>query len=96
MTGQSASSNLQALFEAALRDYEKQTGISLAQHPLVDKLQNCDTVESITTVLHEQTQAFSDFRNKDKVLKPLKSAVLVLCKLSSAASFGQAIGLVRP
>jgi fungal STAND N-terminal Goodbye domain len=96
MTGQSASSNLQALFEAALRDYEKQTGIPLAKHPLVDKLQNCDTVESITTVLHEQTQAFSDFREKDKVLKPLKSAVLVLCKLSSAASFGQAIGLVRP
>ena len=96
MTGQSASSNLQALFEAALRDYEKQTGISLAQHPLVDKLQNCDTVESITAVLHEQTQAFSDFRDKDKALKPLKSAVSVLCKLFSTASFGQAIGLVRP
>jgi hypothetical protein len=96
MSDQSASSHLQVLFEAALQDYEKQTGIALAKHPLADKLQNCDTVESVTAVLHEQTRAFSEFRERDKVLKPLKSAVSVLCKLFSATSFGQAVGLVRP
>ena len=96
MSGQSASSHLQGLFEAALQDYEKQTGIALEKHPLADKLQNCDTVESVTAVLHQQTQAFSEFREKDRVLKPLKSAVSVLCKLSSAANFGRSIGLVRP
>ena len=96
MGDQLASSHLQVLFEVALQDYEKQTGIALVKHPLADKLQNCDSVESVTAVLQEQTQAFSGFREKDKVLKPLKKAVSVLCKLSSTSNFGRDIGLVRP
>jgi hypothetical protein len=96
MTDKSTSSHLQVLFEAALKDYEKQTGIALIKHPLADKLQNCDTVESVTAVLHEQTQAFNDFREKDKVLKPLQKAISALCKLSATADFGRAAGLVRP
>ena len=89
-------SHLRELFDAALHEYQKQTGIALAEHPLADKLQNCDTVESITAVLCEQTQAFSEFQRNDKVLKPLKKAISVLYKLSATADFGQDIGLVRP
>ena len=73
-------------------NYEKQTGIALAKHPLAKQLQNCDSVESVTTVFHEQTQAFSEFWGKDKVLKPLKTVLSVLYKLSAAANF---VGLVR-
>ena len=96
MSDPSGSSRLQVLFEAALRDYETQTGIALADHPLAEQLQSCDSVDSVTAVLREQTQAFSEFRGKDKVLRPLKNAVSVLSKLSSAANFGRDIGLVRP
>jgi hypothetical protein len=96
MSDQSPSSHLQVLFEAALQDYENKTGIALAEHPLADSLQNCDSVESVTAVFHEQTQAFSQFREKDKVFQPLKKIVSVLCKLSATASFGRDIGLVRP
>jgi hypothetical protein len=96
MSNQSRSSNLRVLFEAALQDYEKQTGIALVKHPLAEQLQGCDSVESITAILHEQTQAFSEFRAKDKVMKPLQSAVSVLYKLSACADFGQAVGLVCP
>jgi hypothetical protein len=85
-----------ALFEAAMTDYEKKTGIALDKHPLAEQLQSCDSVESVATVLREQTQAFSEFREKDKVLKPLKRVLLVLHTLSAAANFGQDIGLVRP
>ena len=95
MTDQSGSSRLRVLFEAALQDYEKQTGIALVDHPLAGKLQNCDSVESITAVLHEQTQASSEFQESDKMLKPLKSIVSVLYKLSATANFCQVIGLVR-
>jgi hypothetical protein len=96
MTDQSGSSRLWVLFEAALLDYEKQTDIALAKHPLAEQLQSRDSVESVTAVLCEQTQAFSEFQVRDKVTKSLcKSAVSVLCKLSSAANFGQDIGLVR-
>ena len=91
---QSGPSRLQLLFEAAMQDYENQTGIVLANHPLAEQLQNCDSVESVTAVLHEQTQAFSEFRGRDKILKPLKNAVSILHKLSATADLGQAIGLV--
>jgi hypothetical protein len=93
MSEQSGPSRLQFLFEAAIQDYEKKTGIVLAKHPLAEELQNCNSVESITAVLHEQTQAFSQFRGGDKVLKPLKTIISVLHKLSAAAD---TIGLVRP
>jgi hypothetical protein len=86
-------SHLQALFEAALQDYERKTGISLDKHPLAEELQNCNTVESVTAVFHKEAQAFSEFRGKDKILKSLKNTVSVLYKLSGAAD---AIGLVRP
>jgi hypothetical protein len=93
MSDQSGSSRLQVLFQAAMHDYEKKTGIVLARHPLAEKLQNCDSVESVTAVFQEQTQAFSGFRAGDKVFKPLKNIVSLLHKLSSAAD---TIGLVRP
>jgi hypothetical protein len=96
MIVQSGSSRLRVLFEAALQDYEKQTGIVLAEHALAERLQNCDSVDSVTALLCEQTQAFKESRGKDKVMKPLKNAASILYKLSSVASFGQVVGLVRP
>ena len=95
MNDQSGSSRLQVLFEVALQDYQTQTGVALDKHPLAEKLQNCTSIESITAVLSEQTQAFNEFRGDDKVLKPLKKAVSALYKLSAAANFGRDIGLVR-
>jgi hypothetical protein len=52
-------------------------------------------VESITAVLHEQTQAFNEFRGKEKVMKLLKNAVSVLYKLSAYAKLGEVIGVVH-
>lgn len=68
MSDQSGSSRLQVPLEAALKDYEDQTGIALAKHPspLAAQLQNCHSVESFTAVLHEQTRAFAEFREVTK------------------------------
>ncbi len=90
-----ASSHLKVLFDAALKDYETQTGIALAEHPLAERLQECHSVETITAVLHEQTQAFHEFRGKDKAIKLLKNAVSVLYKLSACAKLGEVIGVVH-
>jgi hypothetical protein len=97
MSDQSGPSHFQAFFEAAFLDYEKQTGKTLANHPLAEKLQSCDSVESVTAVLHEQAETSSKIRGKDKVLKPLKNVLSVLHRLSStsAVNFGQRLGLVR-
>jgi hypothetical protein len=95
MSDHSVLPHLNVLFEAALRDYERQTGITLAEHPLAERLQECDSVESITAVLYEQTQAFKEFRGKEKVVKLLKNAVSVLYNLSACAKLGEVIGVVH-
>jgi STAND-like protein len=96
MSGPSASSRLRELFEAALVDYKQQTGIDLAKHTLADRLQDCKSVEDVTAVLCEQAKDFNKFREKDKVLKPLKRVLTVLYLLSSAPGITQHFGLVRP
>ena len=89
---------MRVLFEAALEDYKHQTGIELAEHPLAGRLQDGNSVEpeSVTAILREQAQDFKEFREKDKVLKPLKRVLTVLHRLSSAANFPQDVGLVCP
>ena len=96
MSGQLASYRFEALFEEALHDYERQTGIPLANHPLAEQFQNCQSVDSVTTLLQEQTQAFSDFRRSDKIMKSLKSLVSALSRVSAVAAPGHNIGMVRP
>ena len=93
MAHPSESARLQALFESALQEYEKKTGVYFAQHPLAIKLQSCHTVEAITGLLHDQAQAFRDLQGSDKIMKSLITTVSILSKLSSTASL--AFGLVR-
>ena len=96
MGDQSQSARFQALFESALQDYQTQTGTILADHPLAQQLQNCDSVDSVTTVLQEQARAFSEFRGTDgNLMKSLKHVVSVLYTLSDSSVLGEAIGLVR-
>ncbi|KAH9995407.1 hypothetical protein BJV74DRAFT_332766 [Russula compacta] len=96
MSDQSGSSHFRDLFDSALQDYESQTGISLAKHPLAERLQNCDSVNSLNSVLQEQARAFCEFRGSDRIIISLKSAVSVLCKLSAITTTlaGDAFGLV--
>jgi hypothetical protein len=85
----------QELFESALEAYEKNTGISLPRHPFAEQLQSCHTVEDITALVQDQASTFSEFRRKDRVMKPIKSTVSILTALSATASLSDVIGLVR-
>ena len=94
MADHSGSTRFQALFESALQAYERKTGVKLAQHPLALDLQSCDTVDNIIILLQGQTQAFSDFRERDRMMKAVKATVSILNPLSEAASLVDAVGLV--
>ena len=96
MSDQSGSSRFDTLFESALHDYEEQTGISLAKHPLAEQFQNCQSVDSVTALFQEQARAFSDFRGSDKIMKSLKGVVSALSGVSAIAALGQDIGMVCP
>jgi hypothetical protein len=85
---------LESLFQSALKEYEKQTGIDLAKHPFAAQLECCDSVESITQALQDQAETFLKFRGNNKVATLLKNFVQILHKLSATVAHGETIGLV--
>lgn len=96
MASLSETSILESLFQSALREYEKQTGINPVGHPLAAQLERCNNVESITEVLQDQTRNFLDFRGRNKgVITSLKRTIQVLHKLTGTASVVESISLVR-
>ena len=95
MAHQPESARLQAHFEPALQAYEKKAGVSLAQHPLTIKLQNCNSVEAITGLLQDRARAFLYLQGSDKIMESIKTTVSILSKLSSAPSLSDAFGPVR-
>jgi Lon protease-like protein len=95
MSDHTGSSRFRVLFEAAVQQYEKQTEITLATHPLAEQLQNCDSVDSVIAVLQEQARAFSEFRESDRIIKSLEGVVSVLSTISAVADLSDSIGLVR-
>jgi hypothetical protein len=95
MSRSSPPSSFQTLFSAALQDYERQTGTGLIDHPLAKQLERCDSVDSITAILQEQSRIFHGFRGDDGTLmKSLKCSVDILYTLSGTV-LGEGIGLVR-
>jgi len=96
MGDQSQSSRFRALFDSALQDYQSQTCTTLSSHPLAKKLQDCDSVESVTAVLQEQARTVSDFRGGEgRIMNSLKTVVSVLYTLSENSDLGEAVWLVR-
>jgi hypothetical protein len=92
-----SSFSFRDLFNAALHDYEIQTGIKLAEHPLAKQFEECGSVDSITAILQKQAQVFCEFRGDDgKLMKLLKSSVDVLYPLSISTFLGEGICLVHP
>jgi hypothetical protein len=82
MSDQSGSARFQVLFQASLKEYEKQTNVTLAEHPLTEHFQHCDSIESVATIFQEQVPTWSEFRGGDRIMQPLDSVVSVLCALS--------------
>jgi len=78
-----------------LQAYQAKTGITLGEHALAVQLQNCNTVESIATLVQSQAQAFSDYQESDRIMKSIKTIVSILTSLSAAAPLANAVGLVR-
>ena len=88
------TSSFQGLFNAALQDYQIQTGNNLIDHPFTKQLESCDSADSITAIIQEQAQIFREFRGDDgKFMKSLKCSVNVLYTLSITT---EGIGLVHP
>jgi hypothetical protein len=89
----SSSSNLQAIFYASLKEYEKKTKKDLLAHPLMTQFQTCTSPTEILAVLRNQIQQFEQSTSGDaKLTKWLGPTVNVLYAFSSA--LGAGVGLV--
>ena len=81
-------SNLDAIFNAALKTYKKKTGNDITSNPLADELQSGDSPDSILAVLRRQMPMPGD----ETFSKYLISTVNILYALSG--TLGQGISLV--
>lgn len=85
----------QSVFNAALRDYEVQTGIKLIDHLFRRELERCNTIDSITTFLQQQERNIGESRGQDsKLMISLKPTVNILYILTTTITFREAISLV--
>ena len=92
-----SSSQFQAIFDAALKEYSQKTGKDIVTDPITAKLRSCTSPDAVLSVLQDEAQAFNDFRNgngKVQLMRKLKPTVNVLLALSASGIFGNAIGSV--
>ena len=88
-----ASSRFQAIFQAAVKSYQKQTKKDLIAHPLASQLKSCNSTAAIITILQVQVQEFDKSRSGDERLtKWLSPTVNVISAFSATVSGG--VGLV--
>ena len=84
-----ASSSFEAIFHAAIMSYQKQTKKDLCAHPLASQLKNCDSIDAILAILHDQVQQFDKSHSGDERLtKWLGPTVNVLNAFSDTVSAG--------
>jgi len=85
----SSHSNLDAIFDAALRTYKKQTGKDITAHPLATELQSCNSPDAILALLRRQLPTLDQSQSGDKTFtKCLIPTVNVLHTLSKMLGKG--------
>ncbi|KAI9455694.1 hypothetical protein BJY52DRAFT_1279232 [Lactarius psammicola] len=77
----------------SLVDYNKQTGIDLASHPIADSLRSCGSTEDVLKLLEDKANKFKDFRDGNRgLINWLNPVVHVVHTLSTV--LGASIALV--
>jgi hypothetical protein len=91
-----SSSNYQSIFENSLEAYRRKTKKDIRSHPLLAKLQTCNSPDAVLTLLLDQIPIFDQSRSTGGVNARLTSwldpTVNVLYAFSAA--IGGGIGLV--
>jgi hypothetical protein len=83
------SSRFQAIFQAALSSYQKQTKTDLLAHPLASHLKSCGSTTAIVAILQDQLRDLDKSRIGDERLtKWLSPTVNVLSAFSAIISGG--------
>jgi len=94
-TATTSTSNYHLVFDNAIEAYKKKTKKDLRSHPLLDKLQNCDSPDAVLSILYQQIPEFDQScATDDNLTKWLNPTVNVLCTFSGV--IGGGISLASP
>ena len=93
--GQSSAppSDFKSILDAALSEYEKKTGKPLFDDPLADKLQRCNSIDTLKAIFQSQAEAFQSKGGDEKLMNFIGPTVNVLCTFSD--TLGRVAGIVR-
>ena len=87
-----SQSNFASIFNAALDTYKSKTKKDLASHPLLPRLQSCNSPEAILTVFHEEIPFNQSEIGDNRLTNWVIPTVKVL--LAFSATVGQGVGQV--
>jgi hypothetical protein len=90
-------SQIQDIFDAALKEYARKTGVDIATDPITASLRPCHTSDAVLAVLQEKAHAFDEYRNGDwkgRLMGRLKPVVEILVGLSDGV-LSEGVSLVR-
>ena len=94
-TSSTSYSNYQSIFDNAIEAYKKKTKQDLRSHPLLTKLQDCDSPDAILKLLYQQIPGFDQSCGTgNKMTKWLNPTVNVLFTFSGV--IGGGISLASP
>lgn len=94
LTMSESASRFESIFSSALDAYKRRTSQDLVSHPLLPRLQSCDTPDAIITLLREQIPASTQPQSSgDRFSTCLIPIVNVLYVFS--ATLGEGVGLVN-
>jgi len=98
-TATTSTSNYQVIFDSALEAYKKKTKKDLRSHPLLPKLQTCNSPDAVLAVLREQIPVFDQSHGtsstSDRLTKWLNPTVNVLYAFSEAIGAGISLVSMR-
>ena len=84
-----STSSFQAIFQAALKVYQKQAKKDLLTHPLASQLQSCESTAAIIVILQSQVREFEkNSEGDERLTKWLGPTVNVLNAFSATVSGG--------
>jgi hypothetical protein len=93
-TGQATPpSDFQLIINAALADYEKQTGIDLTKNSFAENIERANSPEAILELLQGREKAFREYRDVNRGLISYLSPVVKVLHASSGI-LGEAVSLV--
>ena len=86
-------SDFKSILDEALRKYEKKAGKPLFDDPLADKLQRCNSIDTLKAIFQSQAKALQPKDGDKRLMKWIDPTVDVLCRFSD--SLGGVAGIVR-